>query len=238
MPLPKIEYPIFNLKIPSTGAIFKFRPMLVKEEKILLMSKESREDSDILLSVKQVVQNCCLEDNFDIEKLAIFDLEYIFINIRANSIENIIKLKYIDNEDEKEYDFEIDLNKIEVKNLNEHDMNIKVSDDMGIIMKYPTVEILSDSNFMNNVKNDNSFLALVSRCIDRIYDKEKNYLSKDFTIQEMDEFINNLGIKVIDKLYEFVEKMPKIEHVIEYKNSIGNDRKIYLRNLNDFFTLR
>lgn len=239
MPLPKVEYPIFNIRMPSTGNDMKFRPMLVKEEKILLMAKESDDDSDIMLSVKQVVQNCCLEDNFDVDNITLFDLEYFFINIRSNSIQNIIELKYIDNEDGKEYAFSVDLNKIQIKNLEKpQDMNIKINDSMGIIMKYPTVSILSDKNFMNKVKTDNSFITLLTKCIDRIYDKDKNYLAKDFNDQEIEEFLNNLGVKFIDELTSYLEKSPKLEHLIEYKNSLGNDRKIFLRNLNDFFMFR
>lgn len=238
MPLPKIEYPIFNIETPSTKKMMKFRPMLVKEEKILLMGKASEDDNDIMLSIKQIVQNCCLEEKFDVDEIPLFDMEYFFLMIRANSVQDVIELKYIDNEDQKEYNFKIDLKQIKVNFPEKEDMNIKINDDMGIILKYPAVKLLSDKEFMKNIKPEETFINLIAKCVDRIYDKEKNYTVTDFNSKELDEFINSLGINILNKLSEFIEKIPNIEHTIEYKNELGNDRKIYLRTLNDFFMLR
>ena len=238
MPLPKIDYPIFTIETPSNKKLLKFRPMLVKEEKILLMGKASEDDADIMLSVKQIVQNCCLEDGFDVESIPMFDMEYFFLMIRANSIQDVIELKYIDNDDEKEYDFKIELKNVKLKYPEKEEMNIKINDDMGIILKYPTVSILSDKEFLNKSKAEDSFIPLIAKCVDRIYDKEKNYTTKDFDNKELDEFLNNLGIKILDKLGDFLGNIPHMEYIIEYKNSLGSERKIYLRNLNDFFMLR
>ena len=230
MPLPKIDYPIFTIETPSNKKLLKFRPMLVKEEKILLMGKASEDDADIMLSVKQIVQNCCLEDGFDVESIPMFDMEYFFLMIRANSIQDVIELKYIDNDDEKEYDFKIELKNVKLKYPEKEEMNIKINDDMGIILKYPTVSILSDKEFLNKSKAEDSFIPLIAKCVDRIYDKEKNYTTKDFDNKELDEFLNNLGIKILDKLGDFLGNIPHMEYIIEYKNSLGSERKIYLRN--------
>jgi hypothetical protein len=113
--LPKIEHPIHKIKIPSTKKEVGFRPFLVKEEKLLLMAKESETPSDILSTIKQIINNCCLDPKFDINKLAIFDLEYIFLRLRAISVDNNVKVTYRDNEDQKLYDFDIPLNKVEIK---------------------------------------------------------------------------------------------------------------------------
>ena len=239
MPLPKIDYPIFTIESPSAKKAFKFRPMLVKEEKILLMSKASEDDSDIMLSVKQVVQNCCLEDNFDVDLIPIFDLEYFFLNLRANSVQDIIELKYIDNEDQKEYDFKVDLKTVKINFPEKEDMNLKINDELGMILKYPAVSIFSDKDFLKKTKTEESIIPIITKCVDRIYDKEKNYvISKDFTEKELEDFLNNLGVTTLDKLGEFISNIPRLEHIIEYKNSLGNERKIYLRTLNDFFMLR
>lgn len=237
MPLPRIEYPIFTIETPSSKKAMKFRPMLVKEEKILLIAKASEDDSDIMLAIKQIVQNCCLEENFDVDNIPMFDMEYFFLMIRANSVQDVIDLKYIDNEDEKEYDFKIDLKTIKINLPEKENMNIKINDEMGIILKYPTVDLLSDKRFLQ-MNAEESFIALIIKCVDRIYDKEKNYNRSDFSESELEDFINNLGVKTLDELGEFIESIPRIEHTIKYKNQMGNDRVINLRSLNDFFMFR
>ena len=115
MSLPKIDYPLYTITVPSLKKSYKFRPFLVKEEKLLLMAKESKEMSDIFTAIKQVVNNCAIDERFDVDKLTIFDLEYIFIKLRAMSVDNIVKVSYKDFQDEKVYDFEIDLNNIEME---------------------------------------------------------------------------------------------------------------------------
>ena len=138
MPLPKIDYPIISIKVPSLKKDFRFRPFLVKEEKLLLMAKESDNASDILLAIKQIVTNCSLDDNLKIDKLALFDLEYIFLKLRAVSVDNVVKVAYKDYEDNKVYDFDINLDKIEVKFPEKNDPKIKISEKTGIIMRYPS----------------------------------------------------------------------------------------------------
>lgn len=238
MSLPKINYPIFTIELPSTKEKLKFRPMLVKEEKILLMAKTSGDDTDIMISIKQIINNCCLEQNFNVDEITLFDLQYIFIQLRANSISDILELKYIDNEDQKEYAFEVNLKEVKVNFPEKQNMTIAINDTTGLIMKYPSTSLYNDREFMNLNDENESFLRLVAKSVDTVYDKDKNYPAKDYKEMEMVAFIENLDYKTLDKMREFIANIPHIEHKMEYKNTFGTERKIVLRTLNDFFMLR
>jgi hypothetical protein len=235
MSLPKIEYPIFKIKVPSSRKEMRFRPFLVKEEKILLIAKASEEESDMLLAIKQVVNNCSL-DEMNVDKLSLFDVEYLFLKIRAQSVNNIVSVTYKDNEDNTDYDFDIDLNDVEVKFPSNMEKNIKLSDTTGIIMKYPEASLYDDKEFLNS--GEEAFYQLVLRCIEKFYDGENVYDVKNYTLKEVENFIDNLQITAFDKVREFIINQPKLNYVIEYKNKLGNARKIELTSLTDFFTLR
>jgi hypothetical protein len=232
MSLPKIEYPIFLINVPSLNKKIKFRPFLVKEEKILLMAKESDNLSDILTATKQVINNCCLEQ-LDINKLAIFDLEYIFLKLRALSVDNKVKLTYTDNEDNQPYTFEVDLNTVELKFPENVNNNIKLSETSGIIMRYPSASLYDDKEFITSDKDQ--LFQLIVKCLDKFYEDDTVYEFKNYKQKEIEEFLDNLNIKIFDEIQTFLINSPKLYHVISYKNSLGNDRKIELTSLNDFF---
>lgn len=234
--LPKIDSPIYNINVPSLKTNFRFRPFLVKEEKLLLMAKESDNPADILAAIKQIINNCSVDKKFNVNKLAIFDLEYVFLKLRALSVDNKVKVAYKDNEDNKTYDFEIDLNDIEVKIPQKIDNVVKINDTTGIIMKYPSASLYDDKDFLE-IEKDYLF-QLIVRCVDKIYQNEEVYEAKDFKHSQLEEFLENLSIKVFEKIQEFLMEAPKIEYVIKYKNSLDNDRQIVLSSLNDFFTWR
>lgn len=234
--LPKIDCPILKIKVPSTKKEYMFRPFLVKEEKILFMAKESKSDSDILTAIKQIVQNCCLDKKFDADTIAIFDLEYLFLKLRAFSVDSVTKISIKDFEDQKTYDFDIDLEKIDVFYPKKAENNIKLSETAGIILKYPSASLYSDQEFLKLEKDQ--LFELILRCIDKIYDGDEVYETKEFKKEELSEFIENLNVKAFEKVHEFLMSTPKINYVIEYKNSLGNDRKVELNSLNDFFTWR
>ena len=235
MSLPKINHPVFKLTVPSTKKDIRFRPFLVKEEKILLMARESDDETDVMMAVKQIVNNCAI-DEIDVDKLAIFDLEYLFICIRAQSVNNMVEVSYRDYEDNQLYDFEIDLNTIEVKFPENIDNTIKLSDDSGFVMKFPEAAIFSDKKFFES--GNQSFFQLVIRCIDKFYDENNVYPSSSYTTKEIEDFLENLDIKSFNKVREFMNNQPTLYHVINYKNNKGNDRQIEMRTLSDFFTLR
>lgn len=235
MSLPKIEYPVTNIKIPSTKKSFMFRPFLVKEEKLLLMAKEEKNTADYLSAIKQVVNNCCLDKNLNINSLAVFDLEYLFLKLRAISVDNVVKLSYIDKEDSKEYNFELDLNTIEVTFPDKINNDIKLSDTTGILMKYPSASLYDDKEFLS-LEKDYMF-ELIIKCMDKIYEGDSIYETKDYSKQNLMEFLDNLSIKTFEDIQKFLLNVPKLKHEINYKNSLGNDRKIVLESLNDFFPL-
>lgn len=234
--LPKIDQPIYTIKVPSLNKNVKFRPFLVKEEKLLLMAKESANESDILGAIKQIVNNCSLDKNFNIDKIALFDLEYIFLKLRAFSVNNLVKVSYKDYEDEKVYDFDIDLNTIEVIFPEKVSNNIKLSDKSGIVMNYPSASLYEDKEFLN--LTDNYMFELILRCIDKIYVEDEIYEPSNYSKAELSEFLEDLNLKVFEDIQKFLLSAPKIEHKLKYKNSLGNDREITLSSLNDFFSWR
>lgn len=232
--LPKIDQPIFNIILPSTKENFKFRPFLVKEEKILLMAKESQNISDILTAIKQIVGNCSIDKKFNVDKIALFDLEYVFLKIRSFSVNNIVKVAYRDNEDEKVYNFEVDLEKVEVKFPEQLNNVIKLTDKSGIVMRHPPATLYDDQEFLNLEKE--YLFELIIRCIDKIYNEEEVYEAKDYKKEDLSEFLENLSIKTFEEIQKFLVNTPKLEYVIKYQNELNNDREIVLSSLNDFFT--
>ena len=236
MSLPKISYPVHTIQIPSTKKNAKFRPFLVKEEKLLLMAKESQNNADILKSIKQIVNNCCLDDNFDDKKITIFDLEYLFIKLRAFSVDNVVKVSYRDEEDNQNYDFEIDLEEVKIDFPEKNDNNIKISDKFGILMKYPSASLYEDTDFLNLDKD--YLFELIVRCIDKIYEGDNVFEAKNYSTKELGDFLENLDSKTFVSIQNFLMNSPKLLHVLHYKNSMGKDKQITLSSLNDFFTFR
>lgn len=234
--LPKIDYPILKIKVPSSKKEFMFRPFLVKEEKLLFIAKESNNDTDILTAIKQIVQNCCLDKKFNVDTIALFDLEYIFIKLRSFSIDNITKISIKDTEDEKIYDFEVDLEKIDVIFPDKTDNVVKLNENSGIVLKYPPASLYSDEEFLK-LEKDHLF-ELILRCVEKIYDGDEIYEAKEFTKEQLTEFVENLNIKIFEKVHEFLMSTPKINYTIKYKNSLEHERKVDLTSLNDFFSWR
>lgn len=235
MKLPKMDYPIYKINVPSLKKDFSFRPFLVKEEKLLLMAKESENASDILTAIKQIINNCLL-DKLDVNKLALFDLEYIFLKLRSASVDNKIKVSYRDNEDDELYDFEINLDDVAVVYPEKVDNKIKITEKTGIVMKYPSAALYDDKEFL---KLDKDYMfELILRCVDSIYNEDELYEAKDYKREDLTEFLENLDVKTFQNIQEFLVTVPKMEYKINYKNKMEHDREIVLNSLNDFFTLR
>lgn len=231
MALPKIDQPLFDLIIPSTGKKVAFRPFLVKEEKILLIA-QSGGDGEMIRAIKQIINNCVIED-INVDDLATFDLEYMFLKLRAKSVNNVIKLSYRDNEDEELYDFEVDLDKIEVEIPKDINSKIKINETVGMTMKYPSAGI---SDKISEFENEVELLTFfITNCIDTIYDEETVYVASDYSAKELNEFLDSLDVSTFDKIREFFEKIPKMRHVINYTNKLGNERTIELSSIRDFF---
>lgn len=235
MPLPKITHPVYEFVVPSTNKKESFRPFLVKEEKLLLVAKASEDQADIFRAMVQVVNNCSVNPSFEVEKLTIFDLEYLFLQLRSVSVSNVVKVSYRDNEDNEIYDFEIDLKSVKVKFPENVEKNIKVTDTIGIVMRYPAASIFDDKDYF--MSGDNAYYELVVRCIDKVYDGEDVYSVADYSPAEVEEFLNDCGIATFEKIQSFMANTPRLYHRLEYKNKLGNDRVIELSSLTDFFTL-
>jgi hypothetical protein len=235
--LPKIDYPTISIQVPPDNKPCLFRPMLVKEEKLLLMAKVSEEETDILTAIKQVVNNCCLDPTLDINKLPLFALEYLFIRLRGFSIGDEIKVSYRDLEDDKSYEFEVDLEKVEILYPEAVDNKIAVTKTSGLVMKYPSSAIYDDKTFLK-AEGEETFYRLVIRCIDQIYDEENVYEAKEFSEDDLLEFIELLDIQSFEKIRKFMLDLPSLYYKLEYTNSNGSKRTIELKTLSDFFTLR
>jgi len=231
MQLPKIQTPIFNIDIPSTKKVKKFRPFLVKEEKILLLAQQGN-DNDLLNAMIQIINNCCLEE-LNISSLASFDLEYIFLKLRARSVNNLVELKYKDKEDNKIYSFEVDLDNISITYNEEHTNKIKINDQYSILMKYPGIELPEQ---LKMVSQDDVFYMMIANCIDKIYTDDEVFLMNDYSFDEAKTFIENLDVPTFEKIQNFFNTMPKLLHTLEYVNANGTPRTIVLQGIKDFFT--
>lgn len=270
MTLPRIETPTFTVKLPSSNKEVTLRCMLVREEKLLLMAREGQDPAEILGAVKQVVINCLVSTE-SVDNLPLFDLEYLFLQIRAHSVGETASVSYIDNEEVntamEKYDsntergdtterarvealaveqrkatrtFTIDLNKVEVKFPDKIEKNIKVSDKVGIVLRYPPASLYSDKEFLAS-SGEELADKLVMSCIETIYSGKDIHTIPYYgqgqvaDKDELKEFIDNLDIKSYDKIKEFLTNLPHLYYVIEYKNKLGSERKIELTTLSDFF---
>jgi hypothetical protein len=170
----------------------------VKEEKLLLMAKESQNQSDILVAIKQIINNCILDTKIDINRLALYDIEYVFLKLRAVSVDNIVKVAYKDTEDNKIYEFEIDLNEIQIISPENASNNIKITENAGIIMRYPPASLYDDEEFL---KLDKDYMfELIVRCVDKVYLGEEVYDAKQYKKKQLDDFLDNLDIKTFENI--------------------------------------
>ena len=235
MALPKVNTPTYELVVPSTDEKVKFRPFLVKEEKILLIAMEAQEQSGILNAVKDIVKSCTF-DKFDVNRAPIFDIEYIFLNIRAKSVGEVstVNLRCPD-DNETFVQTEIDLTKVDVQITKGHTNKIELTDEMGMILQYPTLDSFTDSTTVINASN---MLDVIASCVSQIYDKkgEDVYDAKDSTKQEIVDFLESLNSKQFLEIQKFFDTMPKLTHTVTIENpetKVKSD--ITLTGLNDFF---
>ena len=236
MALPKLNTPTYELEVPSTDEKIKYRPFLVKEEKILLMAMESKDNAQIINAVKDIVSSCTFE-KLNVATMPMFDMEYIFLNIRAKSVGEISKLKILCPDDKKTYaSVELDLTKVEVQVGDDHTNKIELTDDMGMIMTYPTIDSFLESGI--ETINANNMLDVIGSCVLQIYEQkgEKVYQAKDQTKKELTEFIESMNSGQFRKLQSFFDTMPKLKHTIKVKNpKTKKSNDVTLTGLNDFF---
>ena len=238
MPLPKIATPTYDLELPSTGQQIKYRPFLVKEEKVLVIALESEDNKQITNAIKAVLKNCILSKGIKVESLPTFDIEYSFLNIRGKSVGEDIEVNIICPDDEQtEVPVTIALDDIEVQRDDNHTNKIKVDENIMMEMKYPSLEQFIKNNFDFNDKNamDQSF-DLIATCIDKIYTEDEVWASADCTRKEMKDFLEQMNSNQFKEIESFFDTMPKLSHTISVTNpktKIKSD--VVLEGLASFF---
>lgn len=234
MPLPKIDQPLFELTIPSNGETIKFRPFTVKEEKILLIAQESKDLDQVVLSIKQILTNC-LED-YDIEKLAVFDLEYILIQIRAKAVNNEFKFRVTDPESEETVDIEMDVSEIEIIRDEKHSKIVKVSDSVSLSMRYPSIDFIKALQTPDGVDaQQNALFELMKTCIDSVVEDDNVYKIADFTDEEVTDFIDSLNSSVLERIKEFFDTIPKMRFETKYYLKDGTEKTFVAEGTETFF---
>lgn len=230
MPLPKIDQPLFELEIPSTGDRVKFRPFTVKEEKILLIAQESNEPEQITTAIKQVLGNCL--QNYDIDNLAVFDLEYILLNLRSRSVSNELDIKIKDPDTQEEVEINIDIDNIKIIKADNHNKIVKINEDIFLKMKYPSIDYAA--RFNENTSQSDMF-ELMAGCIDSIVEGEQVYKLHEFSQQEVNEFLDSLGAKTMKDMKEFFEGAPKMRYEHKYVNANGVEKTFVAEGTETFF---
>ena len=235
MALPKIDQPLFELEIPSTGKKAKYRPFTVKEEKILLIAQESQDMDQIILSIKQVISNCLEE--VDVDDLSVFDLEFIILNIRAKSVNNEIAFGFEDEDTGEKIDTVIDVNEIKVDFNPDHTKKIEINSQYYMMMRYPTLEEVRQMQSADEGSTEQMFATMVS-CIDTLVDQSTDevFKMKDFSPEEVADFVDGFTSTVVEKIQQFYMTMPKLRHTIDYKDSKGKKKQFVVEGMDSFFT--
>lgn len=233
MGLPKIQQPLFELTIPSTEKKVKFRPFTVKEEKILLIAQESKDIDQIINSIKQIINNC-IED-IDVEELAMFDLEYILINIRAKSVSNEVEFKINDPETKEEIELSLNLNDISVKKSSEHDKLVPIDGDIYLVMKYPKIDQLKALKDVTEENKQQALFNMMMGCIDSVVEGEQVYPLKDFTEVEINDFVEGLSTTHIQGIKKFFDTMPIVKYEKKYKRKDGTEKTFVAEGTETFF---
>jgi len=238
MPLPTISTPTFELELPSTGQEIKFRPFLVKEEKLLVLALESENTKEITTAIKNVIKSCILTKGIKVENLPTFDIEYLFLNIRGKSVGEELEVTIICPDDNETYvPVKICIDDIKVQKKEEHTNKIKVDKTIIMEMKYPSLDQFIKSNFDFNNENsmDQSF-DLVASCIDKIYNDEEVWTSGDVTKKELIEFLEQMNSQQFKEIEKFFETMPKLSHELKVKNPKTEvESTVMLEGLSSFF---
>ena len=232
MGLPKIDLPIFEGVLPSSGETFKYRQYTVKEEKILLVAQESKETGAEILAMKQVVNNCLLDR--EIEDLAMFDLEYVHLVLRSKSVDNTMNFSVTDPDTEEKIELELDVENVKMSSTEGHTKEIKINDDFVLFLKYPTIDAFVKITQMDSQDPLINYFVMIS-CLDKIASEDEVYNFKDYTEEEIDDFMNNLNSQVIAQIQQFFETMPRLRHELKYVNKNGDKKTFVIEGLRTFF---
>lgn len=238
MPLPTISTPTYELVLPSSNRKIKYRPFLVKEEKILILAMESQDPKQIARAVKDVISKCILSKGIKVERLSTFDIEYLFLNIRGKSVGEQIEVMVTCPDDKKtQVPMSINIDSIKVKTDDEHSTDIKLDEIYTLRMKYPSLDefIKSNFNFDSNMNVDDTF-DLIASCIDQVYSDEESWSHQECTKKELTEFVDQLNSSQFKEVEKFFETMPKLSHAVKVTNpNTKVESEIVLEGLQNFF---
>jgi ribosome-associated translation inhibitor RaiA len=238
MPLPKIATPTYELELPSTGETIKYRPFLVKEEKLLVIALESEDTKQITTAIKTVIKNCVEAKNIKVETLPTFDIEYIFLNIRAKSVGEEIDVNiFCPDDEETTVEVKINVEDIKVQTNKDHTNKIKLDDSLMMEMKYPSLDQFIKNNFdiSNNNAIDQSF-ELIASCIDKIYNEDEVWVAADVTKKELMEFLDQMNTSQFKQIEKYFETMPKLSHTVKVTNPKTKvESEVTLEGLSSFF---
>lgn len=237
MPLPKISTPTYELELPSTGKPVKYRPFLVREEKLLVLAMESEDTKQITEAVKEVIKNCVQTKSLKIESLPTFDIEYLFLNIRGKSVGEELEVNLICPDDEETSVLtKINVEDIKVTKDAEHSPKIQVDDQIIMEMKYPSLDEFIKDNFDVGGNTMEKSFELIASCIDKIYTEEEVWVSADVTKKELMTFLDQMNSSQFKKVEKFFETMPKLSHSVKVTNpNTGVESTIVLEGLSSFF---
>jgi hypothetical protein len=235
MPLPKIATPTYELVIPSTKKKIKYRPFLVKEEKVLIVAMESEDTKQIASAVKDVIKSCIITRGVKVEQLSTFDIEYLFLNIRGKSVGEEVEV-LITCPDDTKVPTLIDLDSIQIQYDDNHSRDIKLDDQLTLRMRYPSMNEFIQNNFVVADAGVEDTFGIIMSCIEQIYNEEESWSAADCTEKELKEFIEQLNSKQFKEIETFFATMPKLSHTIVVKNpNTGVDNEIILEGLASFF---
>ena len=237
MPLPKISTPTYELVLPSSGKKIKYRPFLVREEKVLIIAMESADEKQIATAVKDVIKDCIVSRGVKVDDLATFDIEYLFLNIRGKSVgEDVEVLVTCPDDGETQVPTVINLDDIKVQMGKDHSKDIALDADLTLRMKYPSMTEFVKNNFSGEEITVEGTFDLISSCIEQVFNEEESWSASDCTKKEMTEFLEQLSSKQFKEIEKFFETMPKLSHTVKVKNpNTGVDNEILLEGLNAFF---
>tara|TARA_R100000773_G_C4212300_1_gene111568 strand:+ start:563 stop:1288 length:726 start_codon:yes stop_codon:yes gene_type:complete len=241
MPLPKINTPTFDLVLPSNGKKIKYRPFLVREEKILVMAMESDDMKQITSAIIDILNNCILTKTIKVEKLSTFDIEYLFLNVRSKSVGETVEVNVTCPDDgETQVQMEIDIDSIKVKKDKNHTNIVKLDDNLSMKLKYPSMNEFIENNFDASDTSRSEVsqsLDMIISCIDMIYNEEESWSANDSTKKELSEFIEQLNTKQFKDVEKFFTTMPKLSHIVKVKNpNTKVESEVVLEGLASFFS--
>tara|TARA_A100001515_G_scaffold50826_1_gene40070 strand:+ start:633 stop:1352 length:720 start_codon:yes stop_codon:yes gene_type:complete len=239
MPLPKVNTPTYELVLPSTNKKIKYRPFLVREEKILIMALETEDAKQITSSVVEILNACILTRGIKIEKLATFDIEYLFLNVRAKSVGESIDVNVTCPDDNKTtVEVKVDIDSIKIVKNKKHKDTIKLDDTLSLKMNYPSIEQFIENNFESSKESEvTNTLDMIISCIDMIYNDEESWNAAETSKKDLEEFVEQLNTKQFRVIEGFFDTMPKLSHSIKVKNPKTNvESTVVLEGLAAFFS--